>query len=274
MTNDIKQKVLDAIHERGITPLPRWHFVLKQMLLWAGLVTSCVIASFLVALLVFQIGNYGMLPPRLAPLFTGFTIISSLIFIALATYQVKQTKNAYRTEGWKFLAGILVLSFILGVVFFSVRLHERFEQVIPGGARFLGGVTTIENFWVDPDDGLLAGRVIWYEDGSKILELRGFDEEDYTVSIEEVRGQDLMILDTYDEVRLVGYLEDEARFHACAMAPWRLAGGPIRPALDRRWTPPRQTDQNNGRPTKPTPSDLFKQFIETTSSIVRSNQCQ
>ena len=163
MTNDIKQKVLDAIHERGITPLPRWHFVLKQMLLWAGLVTSCVIASFLVALLVFQIGNYGMLPPRLAPLFTGFTIISSLIFIALATYQVKQTKNAYRTEGWKFLAGILVLSFILGVVFFSVRLHERFEQVIPGGARFLGGVTTIENFWVDPDDGLLAGRVIWYE---------------------------------------------------------------------------------------------------------------
>ncbi|MCA9351867.1 hypothetical protein KC901_01440 [Patescibacteria group bacterium] len=274
MTKDTQKRILDIINERQVTPLPRWYFVLKQTFIWLGIVTSCFIASFLVALLVFQVGNFGMLPPHRAPLFILVTGIALAIFIGLAIYQVKQTKNAYRRQTWKYIAGILALSFILGVVFFSVRLHERFERTFPRGARLIGGIATIEEFWVDPASGLLAGTITAYEPEGDTLSLTVFDGDEYVISLDEVLVTDRRALDVYNEIRLVGYATGDDMFHACSIAPWVLRGGPERPPLRTTWQPPRRPLRDGSPAMQLNPRETFIKFFETKSEIVRSNECQ
>ena len=274
MTHEMKKRIIDIIKENEVTPLPRWYFVVKQVLMWVGITLSCIVASFLVALLIFQIGNFGMLPPHQAPIFVLITLAASVIFFTLATYQIKQTKNAYRREAWKYLTGLLVLSFILGVLFFSIRLHEQVEKHFPRSAQLIGGVTTIQKFWTNPSEGLLAGQVSSYEPGSDEFTLKVFDDREYLVSLKELNDRDLRVLEEYNEVRIVGYQESDNLFHACSIAPWKLRGGPERPQIHRLWQPPKSTRGDNKERVKLNPRETFLKSFETKREMLRSNKCQ
>jgi hypothetical protein len=123
--NDFSDSVEKEIEARGMTPRPRWHFLLKRSVFWSLAVASVLIGSiaFSVADYVF-FDNEGITPASLleSPL-EG--IIQSIPFIwlfvfglfSIVTYiGLRHTRTGYRYRTVGIVVGVLVATIGLGLI--------------------------------------------------------------------------------------------------------------------------------------------------------------
>jgi len=101
----LKKNVLEAIRSKNVSMRPKWHFLLRAMLLVTGIIITFLSAVFLISLAVFALRSNGvwfapMFGPRGVGLFLfavpWIVVIASFVFIGVMELLVTHFAFAYR----------------------------------------------------------------------------------------------------------------------------------------------------------------------------------
>lgn len=202
-TEDFCDRVLDCIDERGTTIKPKWQFQAREAVLWLLIALAVVVGSLAVAVIVNNISDsdlplymQGGYHPFIAvgKLLPYFWIIT-LVLIAIAIeWNVKHTKKGYKFRTTTILLGTVLISAGAGTVLATLEVGRDFdhalEEQVPLYAEL---IAPHHRPWENPEEGVLAGRVVLVADEFVLLQtLRGDEwivvlmEEDYN-EVEENR---------------------------------------------------------------------------------------
>jgi len=166
---DFEHKLVAKIKEEGIAPKPRWHFLLKDYVIWATGTISLLIGAAAVSVMIYLSKYSGWeARPETHKSFWEFFILTLpyfwLIFLGLFVftlyYNLKHTKRGYRYPVWAIIISSVSASIILGSIFFLVGLGEGINNILAERAPFYGQVINRHmGFWFSPEEGRLVGII-------------------------------------------------------------------------------------------------------------------
>lgn len=125
MNEQLPQNIIHEIEKRGLTPRPRFHFLLKRSVFWslAGVSTLIGAVAVAVALYVFfdndGVGTAALLETPLEGLLQSIPFVWLFIlalFTVSAYLGIRHTKTGYRYKTAKAVLIVVILSICLGVV--------------------------------------------------------------------------------------------------------------------------------------------------------------
>jgi hypothetical protein len=122
---DFSKQVIEEIGTRGVTPKPRWHFLVKRSVFW-----TLALLSTLIGGLAFAIGDYvffdneaagaaGLLETPLEGFIRSIPFIWLVVFglfAASAYLGLRHTKTGYRYRTAVALAVVIILSISAGLI--------------------------------------------------------------------------------------------------------------------------------------------------------------
>jgi hypothetical protein len=226
----ISQKIIEKIKKENITPKPKWHFLLKNSVLWASFAVSIAIGSLAVSIILhlthesdwdiyrYLEKGYGhFLIDTIPLLWIGFV----LLFLAVAYYNCRHTDCGYRYQAYYIVFSSFILSFILGYGCYAFGLGRIMDEMLSENVNcYCGAVARQKQVWSQPDKGLLAGRVI------EIKIDDNFDLEDFSGHIWQVRknGEEIIyrnvVIRPHEQVKIIGRRGGETIFVAKEVRPW------------------------------------------------------
>jgi hypothetical protein len=171
MDNQFEKKLLDKIKDEKIRPIPRWHFLLKNYVVWLVGSLSLFIGAAAVSVMIYlyrgdDLTSYlrtGGLKEFLLLALPYFWIIILILFTFLVYYQIKHTKKGYRYPAYAVIAFSIAASILLGGILFKAGLSKAIDDILGENAPYY---ETLFNrrmlFWYSPEDGRLSGMIIEY----------------------------------------------------------------------------------------------------------------
>lgn len=187
---DLEKKILDQIEKRQLAPRPYAYFLARRSVFWTLAIVSILLGAISTDVMIYGVLDYiGPSRPLIEelPFYDWFEslpfvwLVLLVLFVASAFFGLHKTKRGYRYRVSRVLAGAILTSVILGVLFhrFDVgkRIHQYLNANVPAYERF---VRSREDQWSVPDKGLLGGYVLAVSD-AKSLTLRGFRGREWTV---------------------------------------------------------------------------------------------
>lgn len=231
--NKFKNKILDLIKEKDISPKPKWHFLVKDYSVWFFGIVSVLVGGVASSVIIFVVINgdwqvyrflSGSILEHTIKVAPYFWMLFLGIFILIADYNFKHTKSGYRFSVPKVVGLSILASIILGLVFYQIGLAHITDYALsnrlPGYHKF----TDIKkDMWNNPEKGLLAGELIPSE-RSGILILRDFDGNEWEVGVTNLTPFDFDILDNFDTIVFAGSFVEDGKFEACVVKPWIVKG--------------------------------------------------
>jgi heme/copper-type cytochrome/quinol oxidase subunit 2 len=226
-TNDFDQKLVEKIKEEGMAPKPRWHFLMKDYIIWALGTVSLLIGAAAVSVMIYLFKYSGWeVQPQTHKSLGEFVLLTLpyfwLIFLGLFVftlyYNLKHTKRGYRYPVWVIIISSIGISIILGCLFFLAGLGEKVDDVLAERAPFYGQVINRHlGFWFSPEEGRLVGLVTARNDAASfnIQDPRG---DDWLIFIEPNDfPADFLVIDR--PVNLVGHVLNDNQFKADIVMP-------------------------------------------------------
>lgn len=219
----IEKEVLERIQKESMAPKNRWHFVLKEWVLWTAVVLSVVLGglTFATALTVIELSDWKLL--------LGSNMIGGALFalpyfwlalfavsMLLAQYNIRHTKRGYRFTLWMVAAWMLSGSLVTGSLLYYVGGGEFVDQRLEDRFGVYGDWLAPKHaMWSHEEKGLLSGRVL------------GIVEDEF-LEIENIKGDEWIVIlqdDTQYQprgvrpfsgsvVRIVGEPTSEGQFEA------------------------------------------------------------
>ncbi|MBU4216747.1 hypothetical protein L6270_02905 [Candidatus Parcubacteria bacterium] len=197
MTNDNKfdQELLDKIKSDKLAPTPKWHFLLKDYLVWAVGVLSLLIGglAFSVIIYMLRFSDWNVYK-QIGESFLSFILISLpyfwlallAFFIFLVYYNIEHTKNGYRYSVPIVLLANVVISLFLGLLFFKAGVGQEFDRILGESMPFYPNLMNQNiNFWMQPDAGRLTGIVISKDVENNFI-LLDFNQNQWNVDVSNV----------------------------------------------------------------------------------------
>ena len=199
MKDTLPEDIMRAIDERGITPIPRWHFLLKRSVFWTIAGVAVLLGGLAVSVIIFVYFDHdteGMiylnqgLVDNILMAIPYFWLVSLAFLITLTHISIRHTKIGYRYGVVRVAVIALIASLALGFAFdeFDVgaNVNESLNESIP---YYNSLVYTSEDEWSQPEKGLLGGVVLTVANASGVsirdfrnkewhIDLHGFDVED------------------------------------------------------------------------------------------------
>lgn len=178
--SSLSHKILDTIEEKKITPLPRWHFLVKNAGLWSlSILFFCIGVFFMGIFFVIadhiEIFDFLTQNPFLLLSFGLFGIFFfwggvSVIFLLFSRFVLASTKNGYKYS----FAGVIIAVLCLQVVFgYGLsRIEVLKKNILPSKERLPFYQLTLqekERIWTNPRKGFLAGKILSVLDQEIIL---------------------------------------------------------------------------------------------------------
>ncbi len=230
MKPNISEKILAAIKEREIKPIPRWAFLLKDSFFWGVSIITLLVGGCAFAVIIFSFKTndwdlYARASGSLLGFFLAtlpyFWIIIFSVFLFVAYYNFRHSKSGYR---YNFLAVIgvsLAVSLLLGGALSATDFGQKLEKVC--GERLLlyrQLNSNRETIWFQPEQGLLAGEIIdILEDG--VFSLTDFDDKTWQILANNARKRGLLEIKQGSVVKIIGNQEDDNNFRAIEIRPWQ-----------------------------------------------------
>lgn len=229
------ERLIQKIKEEQAEPAPRWHFAVKNKLLWAAFGLAAVLGAlaFSVILVAIQQTDFDLishLSHSGLELFLGllpfFWIILLIVFLLIAMYSVQ-----YSLKGYKFTLSRLVgysaaLSILLGTLFFIGGGAQRLEQAFALNVSIYESVQEKKaKLWSLPEEGYLSGEIV--EAGLNAFKLKDFQGVEWTIRYEGAFIPPVVLLERGEKVKLIGEMAEEKVFVASEVRPWGGAGSRI-----------------------------------------------
>ena len=249
--DDFEQKLVAKIKQENIAPKPRWHFLLKDYVIWAAGSLSLLIGAGAISVMIYFFKYNGWeIREETNKTFLEFFIMTLpyfwilflALFIFVLYYNLQHTKRGYRYPVWMIISSSILASVILGNIFFLAGLGEEIDEVMGRQLPFYDQVINRHvDFWFAPEEGRLTGIVILKnEDGNfKIMDPRG---SSWLIMIDKGSNQDspAYLVKLNQPVDLIGKALDDNVFQAKIIRPVRPGRGFFskpRPAADGRMCP-------------------------------------
>ena len=230
--SDWEEKLVAKIKEDGLSPKPRWHFLLKDYVVWASGVLALIIGAGAVAVVIYLLRHYDWeLQAQMHWGFWEFFLLSLpyfwLLFLGIFTfilyYNIRHTRQGYRHPFWLIATGAFLASIFLGGFFYSLGWGEKIDNVL--GAK----VPLYETFlnrrmvvWHQPDSGRITGIIVSPHEagGFKVMDIMG--QEWRVIVPSNIAGE---LLQPGSPVSLMGSTTKEHVFQIKFIKPVRAGRG-------------------------------------------------
>ena len=225
----LKLQVLNKIKEQKLEPTPKWHFMLKDWVVWAVFGLSILIGAMAFSVSIFMIKTndweirrfldnslleftFKTLPYIWILLFIGFTLV--------AYFNLRHTKKGYKYNLPTMIIVNLLATVIMGYALFGMGAAKRIDSFaldrIPAYQKIANEHR--RDIWTTPERGLLAGEIkkVVQEDGFTLID---FKDNEWTVTLNSEAPAHF--LEEGLTVQVIGEKTDEFEFTAERIKPWQ-----------------------------------------------------
>jgi heme/copper-type cytochrome/quinol oxidase subunit 2 len=224
----LSKNIIEKIQKEGIRPVPKWHFLLKNYVIWGLFGISVFIGSIAFSITLFRISDidwdiprkiHGSLFEWIGTLTPFFWIIVLLVFLYVAYHNLKHTKKGYKLNTFLVLGLSILLSLLIGGVMFATGISNRMEQAFEKNIPFYSQIhSPRQRMWMMLEKGLMAGRITDIrEDDIDVQSLKGAP---WVVDIRNAKLNGIEKLEKNLRVGIIGKKLDERRFEAKEIRPW------------------------------------------------------
>ncbi|MCO6489566.1 MAG: hypothetical protein J5I98_14165 [Phaeodactylibacter sp.] len=222
------EKLLQKIKEEQAEPAPRWHFAVKNQLLWAAFGLAAVLGALAFSVILFAIQQTDFsilshLSHSGLELFLGllpfFWIILLVVFLLIAMYSVQYSRRGYKFTLARLVGYSAALSILLGTLFFIGGGAQRLEQAFAVNVSIYESIQEKKvKLWSMPEAGYLSGEIV--ETGLDAFQLKDFQGNTWTIRYGGAFIPPVVLLERGEKVKLVGEIEDDGAFAASEVRPW------------------------------------------------------
>jgi hypothetical protein len=194
------EEILGKIKHDHIAPVPRWHFLLKSSVFWGILAISILLGSlsFSVIMHIIDIGDlyvfnkmHGNFLTSTIMLLPYFWVISVTAFSLLAYYNWKHTKLGYRFKRRWIVSGSVVISVFMGSIFYALGMGNKIDTLMSDALPIYDNSKhdARAEIWMQPDNGLLVGKVISVDDAANNVVIEDASGQDWSVNDKDLGKQ-------------------------------------------------------------------------------------
>ena len=228
----ISNKVLKKIQSEKIKPKPRWEFLLKNYVFWGAFALSIFIGGLASSIAIFKITTTDWDVARKLghhPISFGFQtmpyfwLIILAIFIFVAYYNFKHTKEGFKFRLPLTITASILASIILGFALFGAGIAKRMDEQ---ALKHIPMYQSMEfkpkmEMWSQIDKGLLAGEITAIT--NDYIEIESLDGTTWKIKTEKISEEILENLEERMPIRIIGQTSDEEEgvFNAEDIRPWK-----------------------------------------------------
>jgi len=234
--SQVTDKILDTIKGKQLKPKPRWHFVMRQILIWFTSLLSVVVGSSAFSVILFRMVNndWEVLKfinrspvAHILNTLPYIWIVLLILFIALAYYNARHTKGVYKYQAYWFIVGSILISIILGSIFYTVGFGPRVHYAAEKLTFIKKFMYDRDKIWMNADEGFIAGEVTEMLSGVGMFELKDLDNKLWVVrpGDEYYPPPPHFIIEEGVKVRIYGEKIDEELFEAIKVLPYQMGPG-------------------------------------------------
>ncbi|MBD3251666.1 hypothetical protein GF380_04420 [Candidatus Uhrbacteria bacterium] len=233
---DFSKDILQQIKEKQITPKPKWEFLLKDSAVWTAGIVSLVVGGITMSVIIhlYRFDDLetltetgGNTVQTILILLPYFWIAVLGVFVLVAHYNLKHTKNGYKYKVSHITIATVLISAALGVLFYDTGLGRAIDHVLsnrmPTYDRYAHPWAKV---WSNPDQGRIAGTVVRVIDQNH-FELKDFHERVWIVYTSNTLPQPLQRTPRPVKVRCRGQAVQDRTFQAIRIMPWIPKHQPI-----------------------------------------------
>jgi hypothetical protein len=225
MTNqNLTQSILHRVADDKLQPKPHWQFVIRQILVWFGVLISIIIGSLSSSVMVFLVVNndweiYDSITNSLARFILltlpYFWLILFAIFIALGYFYTRHTKHGYRYNIWHLAIIYTSLCIIIGGTVYAFDGDKEIDNLLTVNVPIYRQLVNQQtNRWQQPQLGLLAGDVESVNSNKKEFTLDDNEEHLWQIDYSQVKLNRQVKLIRNERLQLVGIKNDDNHFTA------------------------------------------------------------
>lgn len=222
----VSDKVLKNIEKHKITPKPKWVFTLKNVAIWFSSVVFLLIGGLAFSVVIYMIIEsdwelYENLNDSLWEftllILPYFWLIILGLLVALANYNLKNTKGGYRYRIITIVTFVFIVSMLIGGILYVMgigkEIDETFADRIPIYNEFINKINRDKGMWMKPGQGLLAGVIISTDDG--VIKISDFNNDIWVVKSNEQTIFKGMKAEINRGIKMIGneFLEMDALAH-------------------------------------------------------------
>jgi len=168
------QNAMEKIMRGDVKQVPRWYFVMKNIAL--GIVGFlCIIAGALtVSLIIFTFANsafslrevvYHNFLQHMIIVLPMLWIAITILFVSLFNLFVRCMKRGYRYSLWIIIGINILLSVVIGVVFYFFGVSHVVDNMLGGHFRYYHSVESRQTqLFNNPEKGMIIGHTMECQD--------------------------------------------------------------------------------------------------------------
>jgi hypothetical protein len=222
--------VLQKIKQDKVTPIARWHFVLRNSTFWTFWGLSVVLGACAVAATIFVFLNAGWgyrsithdssfkFILDVVPL---LWIVSIGIMAAFGYYNIRHTDRGYRFSFYLVVIASIIISFIGGTVLYTIGIAGDIDNIrkpLPFSDPIM---RTQESRWNDKKRGLVLGTIKDFDTNLQTFSLVTTGGKEKVFSTLELQDHDIALIKEGEIVRVIQWSDgqDPEILIACAVLP-------------------------------------------------------
>ncbi len=229
-----ENKLLAKIKDDKLSPKPRWQFLLKDSVVWLFGLISLIIGAAAISVMIYLFKyNDWEIYDQTKKSFLEFFILTLpyywfiflAFFVLVISYNFKHTKKGYRYSGILLVSASILLSVILGGIFYGAGLGEKLDDILGSRAPFYDQIINRHvDFWSQPAEGRLSGLIVdRLDDNDFVLIDRG--KKEWLISTENSAPYSSVVIVIGQPIRLLGEVIDKRIFHADKILPVNAGRG-------------------------------------------------
>lgn len=217
---DLQKALLEKIEKEKLAPIPRWKFVLQNLLMWGGAGVFFLFGIFCAGIIWFFVDNLEILALvgdspflGLKLIFIGLPlvwVILSLVLVFFVGIFLGRTKKGYKLPVVWILLGGFLMQILLGFLVIQADFMRDVYRDL--GRKVVFGESLDkrkERIWRMSENGFLGGKIveILEEEGKVIWRLESPDRMEWKVILsEDVEMPEDIEFKVGDKLRLRGKL--------------------------------------------------------------------
>lgn len=231
--NDLVKKTLEKIKQDHLVPESRWNFLIQKFSKWFLVGLFIVLGAGTISVIYYLIlqldwdlhqamqRNFILYMLAILPYF--WVIILGLV-VGATFLSIRKTEHGYRFSRLK-MGGAVGLSLVfLGLFFYFLGLSNRINNIVIKNVPYaMHHTVTKEIQWMQPEKGLLAGKIIQLEKNE--FQLKDLKGSDWTVYFnQETSVRPAVNFSEGEMVKIIGTQEVKSLFKAKEIRPWEGRG--------------------------------------------------